>query len=56
MGRLVVTEPVEETRLDEFDMDEWRSVVILLRPDISEEQFRHDWDEFCRWKYQREMN
>lgn len=41
-------------RLDEFDKDEWREVVRLVRPDWTDEQFDEAWDDFQRMKAERQ--
>jgi hypothetical protein len=45
-----------ESRLDEFDKDEWREVCRLVRPDIEDEEFEELWKDFCRMKNFRSLH
>lgn len=44
------------TKLTEYTKDEWRSVVHLLRPGLSEEEYDKMWDEFLLAKQKRYLN
>lgn len=44
-----------ETRLDEFDKDEWREVHRMFKPDDTDEQFEAAWSEFQEMKRRRSM-
>lgn len=35
-----------QTRLDEFDADEWFEVALVNRPDLTREAFDAEWAEF----------
>jgi len=39
-----------ETRMDEFDKDEWYQVCRTVRPDWTEAQFDKAWADFCEAK------
>jgi hypothetical protein len=47
---------VTETRLDEFDREEWWDVARKLRPDWTREQFDAEWDDFQRSKAERQRS
>jgi len=44
------------TRLDEFSKDEWRDVCRAARPDIDDEQFEAEWQEFEAAKRMRKVH
>jgi len=44
------------TRLDEFSKDEWRDVCRRVRPDIDDEQFEQEWQEFEAAKRMRKVH
>lgn len=44
------------THLNEFDKDEWRDVVRILRPDWTDERFEGAWAEFMEWKRRKQLN
>lgn len=39
-----------ETRLDEYEKEEWRLVARELRPDWTDADFDAAWNEFCEMK------
>lgn len=51
-----MTSPSDDAHLDEFDRDEWRDVVRLVRPDWSDERFDAEWDRFVEMKRRRRMH
>lgn len=44
----------EDTRLDEFDKDEWYEVYKQFKPQASQEEYDRDWDEFQKRKAEHE--
>jgi hypothetical protein len=45
---------MNDTRLDEYDKDEWRVIAQRLRPDLSDAEFDAMWADFCAEKAERE--
>jgi len=45
----------EPARLHELDKNELRDLSRILRPDLSDEQFEADWQEFVALKRKRQM-
>ncbi len=43
------------TRLDEYDRDEWRDIIRVANPNISDEAFDAAWDEFCEMKWAKTL-
>ncbi len=39
-----------DTRLDEFDKQEWRDIVMEIRPDLREEEYDRLWLKFIKSK------
>lgn len=42
-------------RLNEFDKEEWRSVMRRARPEITEAEYDEAWAEFAEMKRRKEM-
>lgn len=48
--RKVKLDPPEGVRLYELTKEEFRDVTRYLRPDYTDEQYEHDWNEFQEFK------
>lgn len=40
----------DPTRLNELDKDEWKDLIVKVRPDITDEQYDKMWENFVRFK------
>lgn len=46
---------IEDANLDEYDETEWFSIMHLLRPEVSREEFHDMWLQFQVEKYQQQL-
>jgi len=42
-------------KLNEYDKDEWRSIAMTLKPNLTEDEFERMWVEFCALKAAKEL-
>ena len=48
--------PHDETKLNEYDKEEWRLVQRAIRPDWTDEQFEEAWHEFVEMKNKKQLS
>lgn len=46
----------DDSRLDEFDKDEWREVCRRLRPDVTDIEYEAMWNDFQERKADGRLN
>jgi len=46
----------DDTRLNEYDADEWFDLARSLNPNLTRDQFDKQWQEFVELKRMKQLN